>query len=326
MKAGFLTSTALHVGVLGYAMVSLAAPKPLSVPQVEALPIELVPIEAITKSVQGDRTATIETPPAPRPSTRPEPRPEAVNAGNTDNDRAADASESTPAPPVEETKAPTPAPEPAPRPEPIPKPEPVAKPEPAPEPAPKEKTDIALLVEKNQPTPEPSEPAPDPEVLKLPERVAAPKPRPKRPPVKKVDDRNVKEKATVNREKANAGGAKSTKRPAGAGTKRGNAPKLAQSEIDALRGRLETCWSVADLTGHPDAGTMRAQVIFKLTRSGDIDGRVRVKVSGTDRSTRATLAVRVRAAVTECAPYALPPEKYETWSEVQVNFSLADML
>lgn len=326
MKAGFLTSSLFHVGVLGYAMVSIAAPKPLPVPQVEALPIELVTIEAITKSVAGDRTAKVETPPAPKPSTRPEPRPEAVNAGNTANDQAADATQATKAPPVEETKAPAPEPAPRPEPEPQPKPEPVAKPAPATEPVPQEKTDIAMLVEKNQPTPEPTEPAPDPEVLKLPDRVSAPKRRPKRPPVKKADDRDVKEKAVVNRETANAGGAKAAKKPAGLGTKKGTAAKLAQSEIDALRGRLETCWSVADLTGHPDAASMRAQVIFKLTRSGDIDGRVKVKVSGTDRATKATLAVRVRAAVSECAPYALPPEKYETWSEVQVNFSLADML
>ena len=78
---------------------------------------------------------------------------------------------------------------------------------------------------------------------------------------------------------------------------------------------------------HPDAQKMRAKVEFKLTKSGDIDGRVKVKVTGTDRGTSATLAVNVRGTIQECAPYSnLPAEKYETWKDMVVNFSLQDML
>ena len=93
-----------------------------------------------------------------------------------------------------------------------------------------------------------------------------------------------------------------------------------------MRGRLEGCWSAGILSGNPDAAKIRAKVSFKLTKAGDIDGRVKVKVSGGDRQTKSAFAISVKSAVSECAPYKLPAEKYETWADVVVNFSLADML
>lgn len=343
MKAGIATSFTVHALFLAGAMVSLASPPPFKTPEIEAITTELIPFEELTKSVIGDRKAELTPTPAPKQTTRPQQRPEAQNAGDTESDKPSDAEKLTKAPPVEKTEAPTPTPAVKPEPRPEKEPEPVAKPEPKPEPKPesvkkeepepkaepepepKEKTDIALLVEKNN-QPQETEEA-KPEFQKLPDRVAAPKRRPSRPTTKTAEQTDAKKKAVVNKADANAGGAKASNKKASKGVKKSNnASKLAQSEIDALRGRLEGCWSVGDLTGHPDADKMRATVTFNLNRSGEIEGRVKVKVSGTDRGTRATLAVRVRAAVTECAPYNLPQEKYETWSEVVVNFSLADML
>jgi len=341
MKAGVTTSVFAHMALLAWGVVSVAAPTPLSVPDVEALPIDIVPIEEITKSVKGDRKADPAKKPAPKQTIKPPtPRP-AVNIGDTDNDQKAEAPEKAKAPPVERTEAPAPKPSPkvAGKPKPVPTPKLARKPKP--------KTDLAMLIEKSE-TQETEEPVEE-TFQKLPQRVAAPKKRPAKPDpeaaetnkrkkeeeiaaaarkkaeAKKQSD--AKKKATVNKAKSNAGGAKRSKDKAALGTKKTNSSgKLAQSEIDALRGRLEGCWSVGDLTGHPDADKMRAKVTFKLTRAGDIDGRVKVRVTGTDRSTRSVLAVRVRAAVSDCAPYTLPAEKYDTWSEVVVNFSLQDML
>lgn len=341
MKAGFTISALAHVTLLAGAMVSLAAPKPLSAPDVEALPIDIVPFEELTKSVQGDKKAEPKQPPAPKATVEPPKVEQAVNVGDTDVDKKADAPKKAPAPPVEKTEAPTP--EPAPRP--VEKPVSVPTPKLAPEPEPKK--DIALLLKENAPEqPDTTEPAEE-AFEKLPQKVATPKKRPAapKPEIAKTNDRKKTEqkeaqakeskkkktdatkKAVVNKADANAGGAKRSKKKAGLGTKKAsNSTRLAQSEIDAIRGRLEGCWSVGDLTGHPDAATMRAQAVFKLTQQGDIDGRVKVKVTGTDRSTKATLAVRVRSAVIECAPYSLPTEKYDSWSNVTVNFSLQDML
>ena len=340
MKAGFTSSVIAHVAVLTWGVVSLASPKPLSVPIVEALAIDIIPIETITKTIKGDKKADPAKKPAPKQTKAPPKIKQAVNVGDTNVDTKAKAPKTKKAPPVEKTEAPAPKPKPAP----AKKPTPVPTPQLAPKPKPK--TDIAMLLKKSE--------ALDPEkpkeevFKKLPEKVAAPKQRPtkpkpesaetnKRKEVKKVTTAkakpakkkttDAKKKAVVNKAKSNGGGAKrSTKKAALGAKKSNNNSKLAQSEIDALRGRLEGCWSVGDLTGHPDAEKMRARVTFKLTRGGEIDGRVKVKVTGTNRGTKATLAVRVRAAVTECAPYELPKEKYDTWSEVVVNFSLQDML
>ncbi|MEM8750597.1 MAG: hypothetical protein AAGF28_09855 [Pseudomonadota bacterium] len=327
MKAGLTTSALVHVAVLAGAMVSLAAPKPLLAPEVEALPIELVPFEEISKAVQGAPDAKPDNPPAPKPTAAP-PRPEpAENAGETEIDKQSDADKIAPQPPVEKTEAPTPQEAPAPVERP---PQPEKTPEP---PKPEPKTDIALLLKQSQPDQQSAEDTPDEPEVKLPERVVVPKKRPSPVKEKVVEAKpeepkdNVTKKAVVNKEESTAAGAKRSTQKEALGTKKkSNASRLAQSEIDAVRGRLEGCWSVGDLTGHPDAATMRARVTVNLNRDGTIDGRVKVKVSGTDRSTRATLSVRVRSAIIECAPYNLPVDKYDTWSEMIVNFSLADMI
>ncbi|EFL88704.1 hypothetical protein [Ahrensia sp. R2A130] len=343
MKTGVVLSSVAHAAILGFAMVSIGAPKPLPALEVEALPIELVSISEFTRNVKGDRKATNENPPAPKETQRQVSLPAARTVGDAAKDTEVQAEKEAPAPPVEKTEAPTPTP----KPEPVKEPEPPkAKPEPKPpEPAPPEpkaaeaepeppkpepKTDIAMLLKENQPVAEPTETQADPDVLKLPDQVAAPKARPTRPapeaaPAKETD---ATKKATVNKAETSGGGAKaSTKEKAGLGTKKGaTSGKLSQSTIDAVRGRLSGCWNVAALSGHPDAAKMRATVDFKLNRDGTIDGRVRPKTSGTDGPTRAILAVAVRSAIESCAPYNLPADKYDTWKEFTVNFSLADML
>lgn len=355
MKTGITISAAAHVLVLAGAMVSLASPTPLSAPDVEALPVDIIPIETLTKSVEGEKTAPKEDAPAPKPTVEPPKQPEAVNTGNTDNDTKAEAKREAPEPPVEKSEAPTPASRPEPK-----EPTPVPTPELAPEPEPKK--DIAMLLKDTPPEPEPTEESQ--EALTLPEKVATPKKRPAAPQPEraKTDERkkeqelaearekaeaeekrkqedaklkaaekkkadDARKKAVVNKAEAAAGGAKRSTKKESLGTKKGNnSTKLAQSEIDALRARLEGCWSAGILSGNPDAAKIRAQVKFKLTRAGDIDGRVKVKVTGGDRQAKAAFAISVKSAVNECAPYKLPADKYETWADVVVNFSLADML
>ena len=331
MRAGLATSLVVHTAVLGFAVVSLASPKPLEVDDVEALPIELVSVEDITRAVEGDREASVEQPPAPKPTTAP-PRPEpAQNVGNADSDRQADAPEPKPAPPVEQARSePEPAPAPEPKPRPEPKPEakaPEPKPEPDPEP---QKTDLALLtkqaIEETQ-AEQKAEPEP-----KLPTRVVTPKRRPtppkrvEKPKPKKPEPKETKT-ALLDKAEPSAGGAKRSERKAGLGTRRGNnAVKLSASEIDALRSQIQSCWNVGALAGSDDADTLRARVTFQLDRAGAIQGKPNVKVSGGTARTERTFGGSARRAVIRCAPYKLPADKYDTWGEVVVNFSLRDML
>ena len=83
MKAGVTASIVAHIAFLALGVVSLAAPPPLAVPDVEALPIDIVPIESLTKSIQGDRKAKPKTPPAPKQTKRKTQVRDAKNVGDT---------------------------------------------------------------------------------------------------------------------------------------------------------------------------------------------------------------------------------------------------
>jgi len=335
MKAGVVTSLLAHGAILGWAVVSIAAPKPLPTPEVEALPIEIIPIESITKTVQGDRKAKLAKIPKPSPKqtktpTKPE-APKAENIGDSNRDIKAEAPKVTKAPPVEKVSAPEPRPEPAPKPKPKapepkpePKPQPVVRPKPELKPTPK--TDIAMLLKQSEPIEQPvtSEPGePKEEFAKLPDRVPAPKKRPK--PPKKAPPPT--KKALLDKKETSAGGAKRNTQKSNLGTKKGNnATKLSTSEIDALRGQIQACWNVGALAGSDDAEKLRARVEFRLNRAGEIDGKPSVKATGGNARANRTFAGSARRAVIRCAPYQLPADKYETWADVAVNFSLADML
>lgn len=318
MKIGVATSLLVHAAAVGISLVSLSAPRPINVAQVEALPIDIVPIESITRNVAGDRDATTENPPAPKPTERPQTVPDAENIGDAKVDRQAEADEVTKNPPVEKTQAPVAAPEPKPEP-PKPDPEPEATPEP-------EETEIAALpdtTEEPAPTEQPAE-----ETFTAPERVTVPKARPKRTAAsgQKKEDAGDKIAALLNKEDASAGGAKRSQGNAGAGTRTDNAPKLSQSELDALRRKIEACWTLNGLSGNESAKKVVARVEFRLTRDGEIDGTVQSEASGSDAGMNRTFKNSVRRAVISCAPYRLPADKYENWADVVFNFSLKDML
>lgn len=341
MKAGLATSALAHVAVLAFGIVSLASPKQMEVPDVEALPIDIIPYAELTKSIEGAKKADPSTKPAPKATIVPPKEEPAVNVGDAQTDIKAEAPKVTDNPPVEKVEAPAAVPEPTP-----PEPEvPVPTPKLAPDPQPK--TDIAVLLKENQPV-EADTPVEE-NVDALPKRVTVPKTRPQRPKpeIAKTNKRKVEEdqttkktakadaendsdanqKAVIDKAEASAGGAKRSTDQASLGAQKANSQTtLSQNELDAMRSALEGCFNAGDLPGHQDAATMRARVTFKLTLDGRIDGLVRAKVTGTSGATRAVFSRRVKNAVKECQPYKLPPEKYETWSDVVVNFSLSDLL
>lgn len=310
MKSAFAISGLGHAAIIAYAVVSITSPRPLAVEDVEALPIEIVPLSELTKSIAGDKEAEVSDRPAPTPTTAP-PRPEpetAQNIGETNQDVPSDALQDTPAPPVEATQTP-PAPEPAePAPEP---PTPATPPEPA-----------------ETPEPQPVEdPQPEEEAVTLPEQVALPKARPEPPKPDEQQNQVRDQTALLNKAEPTAGGSRRSQEPASRGVTRANSDtELSASEIDALRAQIQQCWNVGALAGASDAQNLRAKVEFRLDRNGNIEGRPTATASGSDATTNRTFAGGARRAVQRCAPYRLPAEKYETWADVTVNFSLADML
>ena len=81
MKAGLTTSVVMHAVLLGFGLFSLSAPKAFDVTDVEALPVDIVPIESITQIQQGDKKSPMSEKPAPKPTLKADVVPDAQKVG-----------------------------------------------------------------------------------------------------------------------------------------------------------------------------------------------------------------------------------------------------
>lgn len=350
MKAGLTTSVILHAAVLGFGLVSLSSPRAFEVADVEALPVDIVPIESMTQIQQGDKKAPAKEKPAPVPTAKPEVVENAQKVGENQVDTEKPVTPEAKPKPVETAAAAAPSPEPAPRPIEDKKPEPVKQPEPKPVPA----TEVT-------PQPQPKqEVKPDPapqtavtetaeaEAVKLPESAPSPASRPQPPqaqtakaPERKDSEKPAKQQANrpksdekefnadevaalLNKEKASGGGAKrSTQEASLGGEKNTGGTKLSQSEMDALRGQVQRCWNVP--AGAMDGDTLKVSVKFKLDRSGVLEGDPEIINGGGASGVQRAAAEAARRAVVRCSPYTLPADKYDAWADVIVNFDPSEM-
>lgn len=351
MKAGLTTSLALHAVALGFGLVTLSSPRQLELSNVETFPVDIVPMAEISQSVQGDRSAPASETPSPTPTTRPDPVEDAQHIGDNTADLSTPptpdprprAVETAEAPPPAETPDPVPTPEPEPVPEvaPEPEPQPVPTTEVAPQPQPPQEV-------KPDPVPETvAAEAPTPDVSPLPDVAPRPQARPEPPQAQAArtperreperprqeqprqtassdsNDRSVTDEvaALLNRDRASGGGAQRSEREASLGGRQTTGAQLTQSERDAIVAQLRSCWNVP--VGAEGSSDLKTTVRFRLNPSGSLEGAPEIqKASGNrqfDEST--TRAIRL------CSQrgFQLPSDKYDTWSEVVVNFDPRDM-
>ena len=341
MKLGVTLSSAAHVAILSWGLLSLSSPQQMEVADVEALPVDIVPIEALTQTVRGDSSADVSETPAPTPTSRPEPVENAQNAGDADTDdkpvdnaKAAEASVEAGAEPAD----PTP---------PTPVKEEVAAAEA--EDKPTEATELAALDDPAVPVTE--EPvAEEPKVAetgeqfaKLPDAVPVPVLRPKVPKAntakttkrKKQDDAPSKEAKKssnteaedtvdkvaklINRQDDASSGAKRSTKQASLGADRSNGEKLSQSEMDALRSAIERCSS--GIAGREISQDLTITVKMELNVDGTIRGDPVAAARGGTSEERSRYVRDILRFVKRCAPYDfLPKDKYDTWAEVIPTF------
>ncbi|MEW9806118.1 hypothetical protein [Mesorhizobium marinum] len=352
MKTGLTTSVVLHAAVIGFGLVSLSAPRPFEVVDVESLPVDIIPVEQLTQIQQGDKKAPLGETPTPKPTEKTETIPDAQKVGENKVDTDKKATPDVRPKDVEAAAMPEAAPTPAPKPVQDPKPDPVVEPEP--------KTASVPATEAT-PQPQPKQDVkPDPvqetiaaaeveaEAIELPTEAPAPQAKPKPPQAQtaKAPDKKDSQKPTrdaaakpksdekefdadevaalLNKEKASGGGAKRSKQTASlGGDKSTGGSKLTQSEMDALRGQVQRCWNIP--AGAADAGNLRVSVKFKLDRTGAIEGSPEIIGGGGSAGVERAAAEAARRAVSRCAPYTLPAEKYEAWADVIVNFDPSEM-
>jgi len=167
MKTGLTTSVILHTAALTFGLFTLTAPAALPSANVESVAVEIVPMEAVAQTLQGDKKAVMHEKPAPLPTQRPDIVPASQKVGENSVDTDKPITPEAKPKPVDTTSAPPPAPTPkeTPKTEDVPKPQEKPKPIPATEvaPAPTPKEEVKPEpVKQTEPKPTPAKPAPTP--------------------------------------------------------------------------------------------------------------------------------------------------------------------
>ena len=107
------------------------------------------------------------------------------------------------------------------------------------------------------------------------------------------------------------------------GTATGEAPRLAQSELDALRARLRECWNPP--AGAANADKLKVPILIRFKQDGTLAGPPQPENAASDTFMQAMIDSAVRATI-RCQPYTmLSPAKYDVWKEIVVDFSLDGM-
>lgn len=314
MRAGLIASLIGHSTILVWGLIAFPDAESFSVPQVESLPVDLVPVEEFTQLRLGERTAEVREVAALQPAeveTEEAPQPA---------DKPGESEVQQPSPP---TPSPTPAPapepevaaepEPAPAPEPEPEPAPAAEPEPAPEPEPASEPEPQ---QQAAPAPQPIVTSVAPRTKPTPPRRSAEAPR---------DDFSANQiAALLNKVEPAQQTGNASQQPTSLGSRQGAQNiRMSQSELDALRGQVAQCWNPP--VGAVGAEELKVRVRFNLSRSGEVSSSPEVLNSNGNPAFRAAASSAVRA-IMRCQPYSLPIAKYEAWQEVIVNFDPREML
>ena len=285
MRTGLAVSSIGHAIVLGWGLIAFA-PAMFDTPPTEAMPVDLVPISEITQLQKGNRNA-------PKQDQAKQAAEKVAEA------KQAPEAEKKPKEPEVKTAA---APPPPPPPEPKPQPE-AKKEEPKPEPKPAEAA--APLPPKKVP------------------------PKPKTPDVAKAQNQKQRDfnpdqiAALLDRRQPNqTRAAEQPSQTAALGASMGNAPRLSQSEIDALRAQIQACWN-------PPVGAANAQdLIVRVRVQFRTDGTLSAEPALMNRGSSPYFQVAAESAmraVRRCQPYTLPAAKYEIWRDVEVTFDPRDM-
>ena len=322
-RRGLVLSAALHllIGiVLVFGLPSLFHPPP---PQEMPIAVQLVTMGPETRATRPnpnmpERAATPE-PPLPGPP-GPKPVPEATPP--------------KPAPPPSAAAAPPEPPAPAP---PTPKPAPPAPAAPAVAPPKEAALPPPPPVPAQKPTPPP--PPPKPAVA-----AATPQPPPERP------QRMAREEAKAEAKKYNPGqfdallknlAAQDTppspdappqtdRVAAGRASSQPRAPlgsQLSASDIDMIREQISRCWNIP--AGARDAKDLVVEIRVAVLPDGTVQQATIVdqgRAAG-DPFFRAAAESARRAFFNPlCRPLRLPPDKYEIWKDMVVEFSPKDVL
>jgi hypothetical protein len=321
-RRGLILSAALHV-LLGILLI-FGLPTLFHPPT----PVEM-PIAVQLVTMGPETRATHPNPRTPQPEATPEPPlpgPPAPKPTPTPTPPQ-------PAPPPSAAEAPPPPPAPAP---PEPKPAP-----PTPSPPPAEQPKQAELPPPPLPEPKPTPPPPPPKPAV---EAAAPNPSPDRP------QQMARNEAKAEARKYNPGQfdallknlvaqdtppspdapPQTTQLASGRASSQPRAPlgsQLSASEVDMIREQISRCWNIP--AGARDAKDLVVEIRVAVLPDGTVQQATIVDQgrAAADPFFRAAAESARRAFFNPlCRPLRLPPDKYELWRDMVVDFSPKDVL
>lgn len=308
MKTGLTISVTGHAAMLLWALVSFSA-KPFEVSQADSLPVDIISETDFSQMMAGSKTAPKAEKPKPIVDKLAEPK-----EARDDTPKVSDKQEI-----VTASSEPTPPPMPEPKP---PEPKPVPVP-------PQTRTETKPEKAKTEPKVDPIAEALKKEEAKKPQEKPKPQqarkeptPPKKTPPQPRFDPAKVAallDKRDPRRHAASGDVLNST---ASLGVPTGNAPRLSQSEIDALRAQIQACWNPP--AGAADAKDLIVKVRLMLNQDGSLLGEPIVLNRGGSPFFQVAAESAMRA-IRRCQPYRLPIAKYEVWKDVEVTFDPRDM-
>lgn len=296
MQRGTLYSAILHIGVACLIIFGLPVFMDKEVLDSQPMIVEMVQIADKTNPPPSIEPRQEAPKPPPKPvEQKPEP-PQAKPAPE-------------PPPPPPEPPKPKVAEVP---PEPLPKP-PEAKPEPKPE------------VKKPEPPPPPKETATPPPPKQVATIVPPKKPTPK-PKRDDFIDSILKDVAPTQKSAEKADKPTPQKSPAPSPSPPSLDQQVSMSEIDAVRQQISRCWNLP--SGARDAQDLVVTIRATVAPDGTVTSAViddRSKMG--DPFFRAAAESAQRAMLNPaCQPLKLPPQKYEQWKNLRLNFNPKDMI
>jgi outer membrane biosynthesis protein TonB len=301
MKRSLIISCVAHVVVLLWGLVAFST-RPVEAPQTESLPVEFISAKQFSEMTAGEKNA-------PKPLDDPKPLADKIGDAKEIKELApkvADKPEiKTDSKAAAETK-------------------PVAKPE-------------TKQAEKADKPKEKSKPDQIAEALKKDEAKKPPKPE-KKPPAFRPDqiaaelkrDEPKKQQPKFNADEVAAlldhrepqrqvATAATLNNAASLGVAGGNAARLSQSQLDALRAKLISLWNPPQaVSANPDQYVVTIRI--RLTRDYRLDGQPVVLSNGQGPLYDATRDSALRA-VFQAQPYdMLSQTTYDQWKEMDINF------
>jgi outer membrane biosynthesis protein TonB len=311
MKAGWTISAVGHAALLAWGLISIAA-RPLNATPPESLPVDIISATDFSQITNGIKTAPKAEAPKPLVEKIAEAKPvEEANAKvvNKKPEIAATSDKVEPPKPQVEQKKPEPPKPPTPAQKSEPKQAFAKEPEPKVDPIAE-----ALKKDTKKPDPKTQQKAETPLPQKKPE---PPKPQPK------FDASRIAALLDKRDPQRHSATGDTLSHTPSLGTPTGRSASLTQSEIDALRARIQQCWNPP--AGLADARDLVVVVRIRFNQDGSLSADPTLSNSGSHPTFQVAAESALRA-VRRCAPYSfMPIAKYDVWKDVEVTFDPRDM-